>query len=180
MQSHHYRTHPQNRLFYCLSLTSSGLKLIQLVASKRLRSSMHRPDNPVQFAYESNRTTLDDVAFFRKSAYASTRSACCTFFDYSSAFGSKPQPLQLHKLLTCGCPMPTLKWLSGCLINQIKCKTSKLLVDDTSVVHGDLLSLSIFSAYISTSSSFYLFYYANNVALSSDVSSSDDNNYLSL
>ncbi|WP_432422668.1 RNA-directed DNA polymerase [Streptococcus dysgalactiae] len=168
--------------FRLIALTSSRLKLMERAILSRLQSSMNVPHDPFQFAYKSNRCTLDAVSSLvhriAKSLNDSAKSVRCVFLDYSSAFDSVPRSLLLHKLETFGCPNSLLAWLSDYFsgrtqFTRMGLKSSKPLVNDSGVLQGAVLSPYLFSTFISDlscTSPTVLFKYADDVVLCQSIS----------
>ena len=176
--------------FRPIAITSSALKLAERAILSRLRTYLTVPHDSLQFAYKTNRSTLDAVSsvvhFISKSLDQSVKSVRCIFLDYSSAFDSVPRFSLLKKLESFGCPISILSWLKDYFTNRVQRtkmggKLSCPLLNNSGVLQGAVLSPYLFSTYISdlvVSPPAKLIKYADDVVLCQSVSNQSD--FLSL
>ena len=179
-----------SKRFRPIAITSSALKLAERAILSRLRACINVPHDPFQFAYKTNRSTLDAVSsvvhFVAKSLDQSMKSVRCIFLDYSSAFDSVPRCSLLHKLESFGCPTHILSWLKDYFTNRVQRtkmgnNLSCPLMNNSGVLQGAVLSPYLFSTYISdlfVPSPAKLIKYADDVVLCQSIS--DQSDFLSL
>lgn len=95
-----------DKIFRPTAPTSFGLKLPECTVLGRLTSPVSMSTDLLQFAYKTNRSTLDDVVFLvhniTKSLDAYTKSVRLASLDFSSDFDSVPRTLLLCKLIQFG------------------------------------------------------------------------------
>jgi len=166
------------------------LKVLESCLLKTLKPQLDESADVNQYAYKSNRSTLDAIAtLFHNTSYSLDKGAKivkCVFLDYSAAFNTIPRSQVLEKLKNLGAPGWTTKWLSDYFTGRTQYvssgrQVSASIPNDAGVLQGAVLSPFLFAFHLDSlaCTNGTLIKYADDLVLSGKCKTSADFNALS-
>ena len=167
---------PKNKIITCLNdfrpvaLTSAMMKICERIVLNRLSSIVSGFVDPLQFAYQRNRSTDDALLYVLNSVFSHLdkpgNSIRLMFYDFSSAFNTIQPHLLVEKMQRMNVPGNFVAWIFNYLTFRPqyvrlaieKGSSSKSISSDTIVLNtgapqGTVLSPFLFTLYTADSRS---------------------------
>ncbi len=144
-----------------IALTSVAMKVFAKILLNQLKPLVTKFVDPLQFAYISNRSTEDAVAYKLEKLYShlegsrNGNSVRIMYYDFSSAFNTMQPHLLTRKLLNMDVPHQLVKLMLDFLTNRsqfVKLNgnvQSESLITNTGAPQGTVLAPFLFTVYTS-------------------------------
>jgi hypothetical protein len=144
-----------------VALTSVPMKVCERLFKNVLSKYVQQLLDPLQFAYQSNRSCSDAILVLLENLYSHLEKAKCgnsarvMFFDFSSAFNTIQPHLLVKKLYDSKCvPNGILMWILNYLTNRSQFvkisssgNTSTVITSNTGAPQGTVLAPFLFTLY---------------------------------